>query len=152
MSAFEVDTFLDSTTTDAGSRRPPIPAGINLIGEITDIKGRVNQGKKDPSKTYTALDVQIKCQVTPELVADGQPETVVYTDGILLDLTPDGRGLDWAPGKNTKLTKYRMALDMNTPGQAFSPRQMIGRMLRIQVAHEAYQGEIYDRVGSVAKV
>ena len=40
---------------------------------------------------------------------------------------------------------------MNTAGQAFSFRAMIGRLIKVKIAHEIYEGEVYDRVGAVAK-
>jgi len=151
MSIFDVEKFLDQTTTEAATRRPPIPAGTILVGEITEMKPRVNQGKKDPSKTYTFLDVKIKVQVPAELVAIGQPEQLTFTDSVSLDISGDGQDLDWAPGKNAKLGSYRNALDLNQPGQAFSLRSMIGRMLKVKIGHDTYLGVIRDEVTSVAK-
>ena len=66
--------------------------------------------------------------------------------------TPADRRSRLRPGKNGKLRRYRESLDMNTPGVPFSLRQMIGRQIRVKIKHEPYEGEMYDRVDSVAKV
>jgi hypothetical protein len=150
-SQFDPSLLLDATTSEASTRRPPIPAGTELIGIIEEINPRVVQGKKDPSKSYTFVDVKIRVSVPHELQAHGQPAEVVFVDGISLDTTAHG-GFDMAPGKNGKLRRYRDSLDMNTPGVPFSLRNMIGRQIRVKIKHEAYEGEMYDRVDNVAKV
>ncbi len=48
MSTFDPSQFLDMVTTEESVRRPPLPAGEVLSGEIADISVRINQGKKDP--------------------------------------------------------------------------------------------------------
>jgi hypothetical protein len=149
---FDPNLFMDATTTEESVKRPPVPAGTDLIGEIKDIKPQLLQGKADPSKTYPKLNVQMQFQIPSDLQATLKlPPTVTYTDGILLDLTDSG-ALDMAPGKNARLGRYRMALDLNTPGQPFSPRMMIGKMIRGKVAHEVYEGEVRDSIGAVSKV
>lgn len=151
MSNFDPNQFLDAQITEESKRRPPVPAGMDLIGTITDVTVRGNiQGKKDPTKSYNFLDVKIEAQTTPALQAEGHPPTVTYVDGIILDVTDAGQ-LDMAPGKNLKLGRYRNALGMNVAGQPFSPRQMIGRTIRIKIKHEAFDGDMLDKVDSIAK-
>jgi hypothetical protein len=151
MSNFDPSQFLDATTTEASTARPPIPAGTELIGTILDINSVTWQGKQDPSKSGIRLDVKIQCDIPQELQANGQPPSLQFTDGIMLDITAAG-AMDMSPGKNGKLRRYREALGMNVPGQAFAPRQMIGRAIRVKIKNEPYEGNIYDRVDSVAKV
>lgn len=150
-SAFDPNEFLDATTTEASIRRPPVPAGTDLVGYIKDVVFRNVQGKKDPSKSYLFMDVQIVASITPELQSQGQPPEVTYTAGVGID-TIDGAGIDFSPGKNGQLRRYREALGMNNPGEPFSPRAMIGKQIRVKVKHEFYNGETYDRVDTVAKV
>ena len=133
-STFDPNAFLDATTTEAAVKRPPLPV----------------QGKKDPSKTYTFMDVKFKIEIPPHLVSKGYPEVVQLTGGVGVDVI--GSALDWSPGKNRQLARYREALDMNKPGVAFSPRSMIGRQLKVRIKHEPYEGEIYDRIDSVSKL
>lgn len=147
--SFDAQTFMDEVTTEAAVRRPPIGAGTQLVGEILDISVRVNQGKQDPSKTYTGLDVKIKCDTT--MVA-GQPEQVTLKDGFVLDLNDSGN-LDWSVGKNRRLGMYRESLGMNVAGQPFSIKQMLGRGIKITVKHRiADDGQVYEEVGQVMKV
>jgi hypothetical protein len=149
-SQFDPAQFLDATTSEASVRRPPLPSGLVLTGLIQDLQMRKVQGKKDPSKDYLFMDVKILVQVPHDLQSQGQPPEVTFTDGVSLDTTPSG-GLDMSPGKNGKLRRYRESLDMNTPGVAFSPRQMIGRQIAVKIKHEPFEGEMYDRVDSVVK-
>lgn len=149
-SQFDVSSFLDATTTEAATRRSPLPAGIVISGLIQDIQMRKVQGKKDTTKEYLFMDVKIVAQVPQDLQSQGQPPEVTFTHGISLDTTPSG-GLDMSPGRNNQLRRYRESLDMNVPGVAFSPRQMIGRQIGVKIKHEPYEGEMYDRVDSVVK-
>src|SRR5271170_1093826 len=109
-SNFDPNSFLDATVTQESVSRPPIPAGTDLVAIIQDITGRKVQGKKDPSKTYTFMDVKLVASVPPDLQSAGHPPEVTYTDGISLDLT-EGGAMDLSPGKNGKLGAYRKALN-----------------------------------------
>ena len=60
---FDPDAFLQSTTTEAATKRPPLPAGMDFIATIKELKFRSSQGKKDPTKTYTFMDVTFLVQV-----------------------------------------------------------------------------------------
>jgi len=147
-SMFDPEQFLDATTTEALVRRPAIPAGTELLGVITDIKPRVWQGKKDPTQSGVVMDVQIELDTSG---VKNQPPKVTLTDGIMLDLTPQG-SIDYSPGRNGKLRRYREALGLNTPGQSFSFRMMQGRPIRVKIGNRVAEGETYDQIDSVAKV
>jgi hypothetical protein len=148
VSIFNPEQFLDATTTESLVRRPPIPAGTELLGVITDIKPRVWQGKKDPSQSGVVMDVQIELDTSG--VKD-QPPKVTLTDGIMLDVTAQG-SIDYSPGHNAKLRRYREALGMNVAGQPFSFRMMLGRPIRVSISHRVVEGETYDQINGVAKV
>ena len=154
-SIFDPNALLQSTTSESFSRRPPIPAGTELIGVIGEVNPRQNAGKKDPTKMYTFLDIPIEIDLSQnpavmELV--GQPK-VTLRDSCILDITPSGT-LDGAPGKNGQLRRYREALDMNKPGEPFSLLAMQGRPVRVKIKNEDpnNSGELVDSVGAVAKV
>lgn len=149
MSIFDPNALLDATTTDASTRRPPLPVG-DYPATVTDVTARQWTGKKDPSKSGIALDVKLQVEVPGELQAEGQPPSLVMNDSIMLDTTPGG-AIDYSPGRNGRLRIYREALGMNEAGQPFSHRSMIGRVLKVKIKHEPYEGELYDRVDSVAK-
>lgn len=153
-SVFDSQTFLDATTTEANSRRPPLPAGRDFIGIIGDLKEpRQVQGKKDPTQTYTFLELPIKIDLTatPDVHTAIGVDSVVLNHSIRIDLTESG-SLDNSPGKNGGLRQLREALGLNVPGQSFSMRMMVGRPVRVKIKHETYEGEIFDRTDGVAKV
>lgn len=157
-SQFDTDTFMDATTTESSIRRPPIPAGVELIGIISD-KTKVNpwQGKKDPTQSGIRLDVVIDFDMSaapPEVRAIpglGDLKTITLTDGVMIAQTESG-AIDYSPGKNGRLRQYREATGLNTPGQAFSFRMLVGKPIRVKISHRTYENEVYDDVGALAKV
>jgi len=152
ISNFDPSAFLDSTTTEANSKRGPIPAGADVTAVIGEPKARTWTGKSDPTKGGIVVDVPLEIDLSayPELQSVVGLPKVTLTDGIMLDTTPNG-GIDNAPGKNGKLRRYREALGLNEAGQPFSFRMMQGRMIKVKIKHRTYEGEIYDEVDSVAK-
>lgn len=156
-SAFDPQSFLDATISEPSVRRPPLPVEnphaddrlyVGLIGEP---KMRPWTGKADPSKSGMACDLTITIDVPPQMQAEqGLPAQVVLRDSIMLDLTAQG-AIDNAPGKNPRLRIYREATNLNKPGDAFSFRKLQGQVVKVKVAHELYQGDIMDKVGTVLK-
>lgn len=149
-SAFDPATFLDASISEPTTARPPLAPG-DYLATISDLKAGSWQGKQDPSKSGAKFDVHLKVQVTDpaQQAVIGGSELIMF-DTIMLDTTPSG-GIDNSPGKNSKLRRYREALDMNQAGVSFVPRQMIGRTLKVRVAHEPYQGEMKDKIDAVAR-
>ncbi len=153
-SVFDPKQFLDATTTEAATRRPPLTAGQDYLGTLGEPKARNVQGKKDPSKSYTFLDFPVTIDLTldpKEQKRVGQ-DTVNLVYGVSLDT--NDTGIDWSPGKNTGLRLMREALDMNKPGEAFSIRNMQGRQIRVKIKHEEYpegSRNLQDRIAGVAK-
>ena len=150
MSQFDPSAFLDATITEPSTKRNPLPAGMDFIGIIGEVKARTWQGKTDPTKSGIVMDVPVEIDLTayPD-VQIGTPK-LTLTDGIMLDLTESG-GIDNSPGKNGKLRRYREALNMNKPGDAFSFRAMQGRTIKVKISHRTHEGEIFDQIDSVAK-
>jgi hypothetical protein len=148
-SIFDSATFLDATTTEALVKRPPVPAGTELIGILGEPKGRA--GEKD-GKSWTAVDfpVEVDLSAYPDIAKLVNTQTVLFKLGIMLD-TNEGGMIDWSTGKNGRLRKVREALGMNVAGQPFSIRAMQGRPIRFVVTHREYEGEIFDEIGAVAK-
>lgn len=147
---FDPAQFLDMESTEPLVRRPPLPPGDYraVVGEVT---ATTWQGKVDPTKSGIKYVVPLTIDVPAELQsAIGQP-TIKLTDGIMLDMTESGT-LDYAPGKNGGLRRYREALDMNKPGEVFSARRMQGQALLIKLTHEIYNGDIQERISGVAKI
>lgn len=152
-SLFDPQSFLDASTTEALTKRPPIPAGTVLVGTITKIAARAWTGKKDPTQGGIAVDLSVEFDLNAAPPGVRQVvgiDKVIITDGLLIDLTDSG-SIDYAPGKNNKLRKYRDALGLNVAGAQFSIRQMEGRNILCKIKHDPYEGEIYDKIESVAK-
>ena len=152
MSQFDPATFLDATTTEASTRRNPIPAGLDLAGVLGEVKARTWQGTKDPSKSGVVMDVPVEIDLNayPDVMKQVGVPKVTITDGIMLDLTEAGT-IDFSPGKNGKLRRYREALGMNKAGEVFSFRMMQGRQIKVKISHRTYEGDVFDQIDSVAK-
>ena len=149
MSAFDPTAFLNATVDAPLERRAPLPEGdyTAIIGEPAV---RVAQGKKDPSQTYTFLDVPLTVQVPAEMQNDHDlPPTISVRDSMFLDIAESG-GMDLRPGKNSGLRRYREALGMNKAGQPFSIAQMQGQALRVKVTHTLYNEQVQEQVGGIA--
>lgn len=151
MSHFDPESFLDATTTEASTRRNPIPAGADVVATIGAPKSR-SWTSRDQTKSGIAVDVPLTIDLTayPDLRAQVGVDRVLVQDSIMLDLTEKG-DIDYGPGKNSKLRRYREALGMNVPGQPFSIRAFEGRQIKVKIKHRLYEGEAYDEVDSVAK-
>lgn len=153
MSNFDPSVYLDATITEPTVRRPPIPAGREIVGVIQEIKTpRAWQGKQDPTKSGIAVDVPIKFDLSayPDLASLLGVTELVVSDSIMLDLTPQG-GIDNAKGKNNKLRRYREALDMNKPGDTFSFRMMQGRLIKAKFGQKIVDGEQFDQIDGVTR-
>jgi hypothetical protein len=153
MSAFDPTQFLDATTTEAATRRPPLPVG-DYLGVLGAPDVRQVQGKKDPSQTYAFCDFP----VTIDLTANPSVRTKIGQDQVKLrysvSLDTNATGLDWSPGKNTGLRLLREATNTNKPGESFSIRGLEGRMVKCKITHREYpegSGEMQDNISAVAK-
>jgi len=147
MSTFDPSSFLDATITEVQVKRPNLPAGSDLPGEIGEVKISSWQGKTDPSKSGIRADIPIKVDTSS---IPGQPPTVTLTYGIMLDLTEAG-AIDLGPGKNGKLRAFREAVGMNAPGAPFNWRAVQGKLVKAKISHRPYEGELYDDIQAVAK-
>jgi len=154
-SSFDPNQFLDATTTEALTRRPPIPAGLVLQGIIADAAARSWVSNKPEAKVKSGISIDFKIEIDltsyPDVLAVVKIPKVTMTPNVMLDMKEDGKSIDWSTGKNGGLRRYREALGMNNPGEAFSIRQMVGRPILVKVKHRTYEGEFYDEVDSVAK-
>ena len=148
MSDFDPTRFLDAATEQVSERMPNLPAGQDYISTIKDVTFRQVQGKKDVTQVYVFMDV--KHEIDTSHVADYPTPTRTIVDGFIIN-TNDSGAIDYGPGKNGRIRQYREALGMNEAGQPFSPRAMMGRMLRVKTKLDPYEGEFFDKIDSVAK-
>lgn len=156
MSQFDPQTFLDATIDaplEARGRLPvenPETADKLYVGVIGEITARPWQGKVDPSKSGIAWDVPITLQVPGSLQDSVGKAELVIKDSIMLDLTPNGT-IDTAKGRNNGLRFYREATDLNKAGDSFSARKMQGKVIKVKIAHETYNGMIMERINGVLR-
>lgn len=152
MSQFDASTFLDATTTEESVKRPPLP-----IGDYTAVIGELKAGnwvaKDDPTKAGAKFDVPLTIDVpgtVQEELGLNSP-TLTIGDSMMLDVTPQG-ALDYSPGKNAKLRKYRDATGQNQKGVPFNPRMLQGKVVTVKIGHREYQGDLFEQVQGVAPV
>jgi hypothetical protein len=152
MMNFDPAAFVNMETDQVSERRPPLPPG-DYTGTIGEVKAVPWTGKSDPSKSGIRLQVPIKLMLTPEVQAElklPQPE-LQLTDSVMLDMSDNG-GIDYTPGRNGQLRKYRDATGLNVKGEPFAPRMLTGRMVLVKVNHDLYNGEVVEQIGGVAKL
>lgn len=156
MSAFDPAAFLDATTTEVNEKRPTIPADnpddpngtyTALIGEIKTDSGTVGKGD-NAGKPWISMVIPLKLQLPAAVQALGLPAEFQLTDRVFLDLTPEG-GLDNSKGKNRGQRAYREATGMNKPGETFAWRMLQGKVVKVKLAHELYNGNIVEKISAV---
>jgi len=143
---FDPVQFADQVITESlDTKLVPIPIGsYQAVAEKFQI--RQNAGKKDPTQVYVSLD--ITWEILDENVkAAINRDKATVTQGILIDI--DNGRLAVGPGKNIGLGKLREALSLNIPGEPFSLAMIPGRMAKVTIMHEPYNGEIYSKVKTV---
>jgi len=153
---FDPQAYLDAPTTQASERRPPVPAG-DYVASITDltVEPWTSKDKVDPItgqlKSGIRFDISMKIEL-PEAIAEVcKIPALTLKDGVLVDRTTEG-AIDYSPGKNSRLRQYREATGLNVPGETFSPRMLIGRLVKVRLTHEEYQGNLQERAGALSKV
>ena len=149
-SSFDPTAFLDATTTEAATARPPLPVG-DYVATITDIefKSGISAKTGNPwNKAEMILSLEIPGEVR-ELLGLSTPN-LTLRDGVMLDTTAQNT-LDWAPGKNRGLRNYRVATDNNEAGKAFALSMLKGQIVRVKIGHEAYEDRLLERVNGVVK-
>jgi hypothetical protein len=153
-SNFDPSVFLQATTTEANTRRPPIPGGTVLLGTIGEPKIRQTEGKKEAvlGQTFTWLDLPIALDLTanPTLREKIGQDSVTLNWSTRLDTTEQG-GFDMSTGKNNGLRQLREALDLNKPGDTFGLLMVQGRPVRCSIKNEPYEGEVYDKIDKLSR-
>ena len=158
-SAFDPQAFLDAQTSEVNERRIPLPTenpadenGLYtaVVGEIGTASGTIGKGDRT-GQPWISMVIPLKIQVPAQLRESlGYGESFTLTDRAFLDLTAQG-GLDNGPGKNRQQRAYREACDLNKPGDVFAWRHLEGKVVKVKVAHEIYEGAIQEKVSLVVK-
>lgn len=152
-SAFDPASFLHQRTEEQSVRRPPIPAGTELLGVIGELKVDSFANKKDPGGPDSIrLSVPIKLDLSsnPTIRQLVGTDNLTLTDTFFLDYTDSG-ALDYGAGRNNGLRRYRDATGLNTKGQSFGLLDLQGRIVKARISHRTYENEIYDQIDSVSK-
>ncbi len=148
-SSFNPDTFLDATLTEPTEKRSPLPVGdyTAIIGAVT---ARQWQGKADPTKSGIAWDIPLTIDVPAEIQAELKMDqsTLNLKDSIMIDLTANGT-IDNGHGKNRRLRSYREATDMNKPNDVFSARKMEGKVVKVKITHDLWEGQPIEKISGV---
>lgn len=149
--AFDAANFLDDNSTQAGSTKiDPIPAGeYNAI--ITNLDQKV-MPRKDGSGNMVIFEFELTIQA-PEVAAKLGRTELKTTYAIFPDVK-DGK-LDYSQGKNIKLNRLREAAGKNVPGQAFSPRMLVGTPIKVVTKLDPDKNDpsiMYTRVQTVGKL
>lgn len=155
-SVFDPNSFLDAQINEVNEKRPPIPTEnpdsedglyIALIGEIKTDTGTIGKGDR-VGQSWVSMIVPLKLQFGPITQSLGLPAEFQLTDRAFLDLTPQG-GLDNSKGKNRQQRAYREATGLNRPGEPFAWRMLTGRVVKVKLAHELYEGNIQERITQI---
>lgn len=144
---FNPESFLDQVITEANdTTQQPVPAGeyLALIKSLKAATWQTKDGTKSGMKLEVVWDIQDEA-VKAELAR----ETVTCRQSIMLDVT-EANGLDMGKGRNIGLGKLRTAVNMNAPGQPFSPSQLVGQCARVTVEHRIHNDAIFAEVKAVA--
>lgn len=156
MSQFDPATFLDAQINEANEKRPVLPVSnpedpsglyTAVIGEITTANGIIGKGDR-AGQPWISMVIPLQIQICSELQAQGLPARLTLTDRAFLDLTPNGT-LDNAKGKNRAQRLYRTATNQNTAGQPWSWRMLSGKVIKVKVAHEIYDGAIVEKIADI---
>lgn len=145
---FDPSAFVNLEISTPLVRRPPLAEG-DYLATIGEVKAAQWHSEK-LGTTGLKYNVPLTLEVPPDQQDKVGSTQVKLTDGIMLDLT-DGGGLDLGTGKNGTLRRYREALDMNKPGDVFSAAKMQGRLVKVKIKHELYNGDIQERPNGVTK-
>ncbi len=169
-SAFDPTEFLDAPTSTVNERRavvpvenPDTPDGlyVAMIGQVEMACGLISKGDRMGQPWLQAV-VPLELQLTPTLQQTLGFDKPVFTvtDRPMLDLMPgasiDAAGklhgsLDNGKGKNRAQKAYRDALDLNKQGDTFSWRQVQGRLVKVKLSHDIYQGAPVEKIALVLK-
>jgi len=150
MQVFDPTQFLDITVDSPFQERIPLPVGeyTAMIGQI----GARSWQSKDGTKSGVAWDIPLVMDVPPEVQQECQcGPTVKITDSAMLDINESGNGFDFGPGKNRVLKQYREATDMNKPGDKFSARVLQGKVIKVRITHDLWEGVVREKIGGRTK-
>lgn len=160
MSAFDPEQFLDAAQTEVNERRIVLPVenpsssdGLYtaIIGEVKTESGTIGKGER-VGEPWMSVVVPLKLELSPQVQELVKYNTFTLTDRVFIDLTPGGKGIDNAPGKNRGQKMYREAVDKNKPGDTFKWKTDVpGKVVKVKITHEMYNGFPQEKVSQILK-
>lgn len=147
---FDPTTFMNQSIEGSNSTKiTPCPVGeyLGIADKVDAVQWASGDGTKSGLKLVVLWDVQD--DNVRQLLSR---EKVLVPQDIMLDLTEEGN-LDMGTGKNVRLGRLREALELNAPGEPFSPGMIQGRMATINVKHRPGKNpeDVFAEVDRVAK-
>lgn len=155
-SIFDPSVFLDAQTTESNEKRANIPVDnpdstdglyAALIGEIKTDSGTIGKGDRT-GQPWISMVIPLRLQLGSAVQGLGLSAEFTVTDRAFLDLTPQGT-LDQGKGKNNSQRKYREAAGLNKPGEPFAWRMLTGKMVKVKIVHELYEGNLIEKVNQI---
>ena len=155
-SVFDPNVFLDAQVDEINEKRATIPVDnpdaedglyTAVIGEIKTDSGIIGKGDRI-GETWISMIIPLKLQLGPKVQALELPAEFQLTDRAFLDLTPQN-SLDNSKGKNRQQRMYREATGLNVPGEPFAWRMLQGRVVKVKLAHELYEGSIVEKISQI---
>jgi hypothetical protein len=157
VSAFDPNQFLEATTTEVNERRNPLPtenpADANgcytaVIGEIKTDSGVIGKGDRI-GQPWVSMLIPLKLEIPAEIQqALKLDSSFTLVDRAFLDLTPQGQE-DNGPGKSRQKKAYRDATGQNAPGEPFAWRMLTGKVVKVKIAHEMYNGFPVEKIAAI---
>ena len=150
MQVFDPTQFLEVTIDSPFEDRIPLP-----IGEYTAMVGQIGARSwqsKDGPKSGVAWDIPLVVDVPPEVQQECNcGPTLKITDSAMLDINESGNGFDFGPGKNRVLKDYREATDTNKRGDKFGAKVLQGKVIKVRIAHDLWEGRIREKIAGRTK-
>lgn len=135
---FNPDVFLNTTYDKSFDTQLTLPDEgeyLAITGPVTNESFRsydIKRGERAGTKGHS-FDIDMTIQDDAVAAKLGREPKVRWSS--MLDLTPDGVGLDRGPGKNVKLGQLRKALGQNDDGKPWHFGMLSGQLVRIKVKH-----------------
>ena len=146
---FDPSIFLEMSIDQAFSDRIPLPIEPIYTAQIETVTVTPYVSKKTNEEGRRA-EVSLILDIPPEIQQElGYNATFKLTDSFTLDLNKSGTGLDATPGKNRALKDYREATDCNKAGVPFSMSQLQGKIVKVRLKHNLWEGRLLEKIAAV---